>query len=158
MSLISFPFLDTSHRTSLVQKRVILFIFHYVCLCRASNTDRACVGGLDNLHFFLPHLLWFQISNIKVMPGLSPFEIKLDVQRCKREDITVKFVDECLVVQTRKVQPDDNSIVARKYSKRTYPVELSKYDKDSLHYEFDDHGMLNIQIQPIKTKADETTK
>lgn len=92
------------------------------------------------------------------MPGLSPFEIKLDVQSWKREDITVKFVDECLVVQTRKVQPDDNSIVARKYSKRTYPVELTKYDKDSLQYEFDDHGMLNIQIQPIKKKAEETTE
>lgn len=79
------------------------------------------------------------------------FEIKLDVQRCKREDIKVGFVDDCLVIQTRKCQPDDNSIVARKFSKRTYPIELSMYDKDTLHYEFDDKGMLNVQIHLKKT-------
>lgn len=83
------------------------------------------------------------------MPG-ECFEIKLDVNRCKREDITVEFVDSNLVIQTRKCQPDDNSIVARKFSKRTYPIELSKYDKDSLHYEFDDTGMLKIQLLPRK--------
>lgn len=85
------------------------------------------------------------------MPG-ECFEIKLDVQRCKREDITVQFVDDCLVIQTRKCQPDDNSIVARKFSKRTYPIEMSKYDKDTLEYEFDDKGMLKVQIQPKKTE------
>lgn len=73
-------------------------------------------------------------------------EIKLDVQRCKREDITVEFVDNFLVIQTRKCKPDDNSIVARKFSKRIYPIELTKYDKESLKYEFDDKGMLNVQI------------
>lgn len=76
------------------------------------------------------------------------FEITLDVQRCKKEDIVVQFVDDCLVVQTRKCNPDDNSIVSRKFSKRKYPIETDKYDKDSLHYEFDEHGMLKIQIQP----------
>lgn len=81
------------------------------------------------------------------------FEIKLDVQSCKREDITVMFIDDCLVVQMRKCEPDDNSIVARKFSKRVYPIELSKYNKDSLHYEFDGHGMLNIQVQPRTSEA-----
>lgn len=83
------------------------------------------------------------------MPG-ECFEISLDVQRCKREDITVEFVDNCLVIQTKKCQPDDNSIEARMFSKRTYPIELTKYDKDSLHYEFDQKGMLKIQILPKK--------
>lgn len=86
------------------------------------------------------------------MPG-ECFEVKLDVQKCNKEDITVTFDDNCLVVQTRKCQPDDNSIVARKFSKRVYPIELTKYDKSTLHYEFDSHGMLNIQIQP-KAKDD----
>jgi Hsp20/alpha crystallin family len=99
-------------------------------------------------------LFWLRISTIAVMPG-ECFEIKLDVQRCKREDITVEFVDNCLVIQTRKCQPGDNSIVARKFSKRMYPIELSKYDKDSLQYEFDDKGMLNVQIHP--KKVEETT-
>lgn len=85
------------------------------------------------------------------MPG-ECFEIKLDVQRCKREDITVEFVDDCLVIQTRKCQPDDNSIVARKFSKRVYPIEAT-YDKKSLHYEFDDNGMLKVQIYPKKAEG-----
>lgn len=84
------------------------------------------------------------------MPG-ECFEVRLDVNRCKREDITVELIDNCLVIQTRKCQPDDNSIVARKFSKRMYPIELSKYDKDTLHYEFDQNGMLKIQILPKKT-------
>lgn len=108
---------------------------------------------LDYLHSFflslLPHLFWFIISTAQVMPG-ECFEIKLDVNRCKREDVTVEFVDNCLVVQTRKCQPDDNSIVARKFSKRVYPIEMSKYDKETLHYEFDQNGMLKIQILPKK--------
>lgn len=78
----------------------------------------------------------------------SCFEIIMDVQRCKKEDIVVSFVDDCLVVQVRKCNPNDNSIVARKFSKRTYPIETDKYDKDSLHYEFDEHGMLKIKIHP----------
>ena len=86
------------------------------------------------------------------MPG-ECFEIKLDVQRCKREDITVEFIDNCLVIVTRKCSPDDNSIVARKFSKRTYPIELTKYDKDTLKYEFDDDGMLKIQILPKKIET-----
>lgn len=81
------------------------------------------------------------------MPGKC-YEIKLDIQRCKREDIAVELTEDCLVVQTRKCAPDDNSIVARKFSKRTYPIDLNVYDKNSLHYEFDDHGMLNITIKP----------
>lgn len=81
-------------------------------------------------------------------PGES-FEIKLDVQNCKQEDITVELVDNCVVIHTRKCQPDDNSIVARKFSKRTYHVEVSKYDPSTLHYEIVD-GMLSLQIQPKK--------
>lgn len=81
------------------------------------------------------------------------FEIKLDVQRCKREDITVEFVESSLVIQTRKCQPGDNSIVARKFSKRIYPIELSKYDKDTLQYDFDEKGMLNVKIYPKKSEA-----
>lgn len=88
------------------------------------------------------------------MPG-ECFEIKMDVQRFKREDIIVEFVDDCLVIHTRKCAPGDNSIVARKFSKRTYPVELSKFDKETMHYEFDDKGMLNVQIQ--RKKVDSTT-
>lgn len=79
------------------------------------------------------------------------FEIKLDVNRCKREDIKVEFVDDCLVIQTKRCDPEDNSIVARKFSKRKYPIELSVYDKESLHYEFDDKGMLNVHIHQKKT-------
>lgn len=92
------------------------------------------------------------------MPG-ECFEITLDVQRCKREDITVSFVDGCLEVQTKKCALDDNSIVARKFSKRKYPIELSKYDQNSMKYEFDDHGMLKIQIYPktTDTSADSST-
>jgi hypothetical protein len=60
----------------------------------------------------------------------------------------VEVTENSLIVQTRKCQPGDNSIVARKFSKRTYPIDLTVYDKNSLHYEFDDHGMLNISIKP----------
>jgi Hsp20/alpha crystallin family len=98
--------------------------------------------------FFLNVLLFLGIAVAKVMPGES-FEVKLDVQKCKKEDITVSFDDNgCLVVQTRKCLPGDNSIVARKFSKRVYPIELSKFDKSTLQYDFDDNGMLNIQIHP----------
>lgn len=78
------------------------------------------------------------------------FEVKLDVQRCKREDITVTFVENNLVVRTRKCQPEDNSIVARKFSSRVYPIEMSQYDKDTLHYEFDQDGMLIIHVYKRK--------
>lgn len=82
------------------------------------------------------------------MPGAKCYEIKLDVQRSNRDDIKVEVSENCLIVQTRKCEPGDNSIVARKFSKRTYPIDLEVYDKNSLHYEFDDHGMLNITIKP----------
>jgi hypothetical protein len=84
------------------------------------------------------------------MPGnkIECFEVTLDINRCKREDITVEIIDDCLVIQTRKCKPDDNSIVARKFSKRMYPIEMSKYDKESLQYEFDKNGMLKINIKP----------
>lgn len=81
------------------------------------------------------------------------FEVKLDVQQFKKEEITVRFIDDCLVVQTRKCDPDDNSIVARKFSKRVYPIELSKYDSESLHYEFDDKGMLTIRVHERTSDA-----
>ncbi|CAG9806131.1 unnamed protein product [Chironomus riparius] len=84
------------------------------------------------------------------MPNNS-FEINLDVQRCKREEVTVELSGDSIVVNTRKCAPDDNSIVARKFSKRTYPINLQMYDKDSLIYEFNKDGMLKIQIFPKKS-------
>lgn len=85
------------------------------------------------------------------MPN-SSFEINLDVQRYKREEVTVELSEDSIVVNTRKCAPDDNSIVARKFSKRTYPINLQMYDKDSLIYEFNKNGMLKIQIFPKKTE------
>lgn len=81
------------------------------------------------------------------------FEINLDCQRFKREDITVELLEDCnlIVVNTRKVNKDDNSIVARKFSKRMYPINLTQYDKDSLVFNFDENGMLKIQIFLKKT-------
>ena len=80
------------------------------------------------------------------------FEVMMDVQRCIREDITVEVLDNCLTVNLRKCASDDCSIVARKFSKRIYPLPLDvEYDKDSLKYEFDKNGMLRIQIFPKKT-------
>lgn len=86
------------------------------------------------------------------MPN-SSFEINLDVQRFKRDEVSVELLEDCIVVNTRKCAPDDNSIVARKFSKRTYPINLKIYDKDSLIYEFDKSGMLKIQIFPKKTET-----
>ncbi|KAG5681126.1 hypothetical protein PVAND_010586 [Polypedilum vanderplanki] len=78
------------------------------------------------------------------------FEINLDVQRCKREDISVELQDNCIVVTTKKCNPDDNSIVARKFSKRTYPLNiLQKYDKESLRYEFDKN---DASIKPVSVR------
>ena len=48
------------------------------------------------------------------MPN-SSFEINLDVQRFKREEVSVELLEDCIVVNTRKCEPDDNSIVARKF-------------------------------------------
>ena len=75
------------------------------------------------------------------------FEVKLDVQRCKREDIVISFIGDCLVVQMKKCSPDDNSIVARRFSKRIYPLNLDKFDKNTLQYKLCDDGMLTIQVQ-----------
>lgn len=80
----------------------------------------------------------------------SCFEISIDIQRFKKEDITIELNDNCIVVNTRKCQPDDNSIVARKFSKRMYPINTQIYDKDSMTYEFGNNGMLKIQIFPKK--------
>lgn len=82
----------------------------------------------------------------------SCFEINLDIQRYKREDITVELLDNLIIVNTRKCHPDDNSIVARKFSKRTYPINLQLYDKNSLSYEFGTNGMLKIQLFPKKSQ------
>jgi hypothetical protein len=82
------------------------------------------------------------------MPENSCFEITLDVNRCKREEISVELLDNLIVVHTRKCQEGDNSIVARKFSKRMYPIDLDKFDKDSLKYEIDAGGMLKIQLFP----------
>jgi HSP20 family molecular chaperone IbpA len=91
------------------------------------------------------------------MPG-ECYEIKLDVQRCNRDEIAVEVTENSLIVQTRKCHPEDNSIVARKFSKRTYPIDLNVYDRNSLHYEFDDHGMLNISIKPkSETSSQQST-
>lgn len=79
------------------------------------------------------------------MPGES-FQLKLDIQRCKREDITVEMDGNCLVINTRKFDPEDNSIVARKFSKRMYPIS-DKFDKSTLKYEFDENGMLLVRIE-----------
>lgn len=85
----------------------------------------------------------------------SCFEICLDVQRCKREDITVEILDNSIVVNTRKCNPDDFSIVARKFSKRVYPINTDKYEINSLKYDFDKNGMLKIQISPRKLKTED---
>lgn len=126
-----------------------------------SHTAYACVCVTARLLLVFVLLAFFSLIVVRnlshygrAMPG-ECFEIKLDVQRCKREDIVVEWLDNCLVIHTRKCKPGDNSIVARKFSKRTYPVELSKFDKETMHYEFDDKGMLNVQIHP--KKADTTT-
>jgi HSP20 family molecular chaperone IbpA len=74
------------------------------------------------------------------------FEINLDVQRFKREDVNIELQENCIVINVRKVKEDDNSIVARKFSKRTYPIELNKYDKNSFVSELKSDGMLKIKI------------
>lgn len=52
-----------------------------------------------------------------------------------------------------QVKEGDNSIVARKFSKRTYPLDMDKYDRDSLVSNFDDNGMLRIQLFRKKENA-----
>ena len=73
------------------------------------------------------------------------FEISLDVQNCRREEVQIELKEDCIVINTRKVKTDDNSIVARKFSKRIYPLEIGKYDKESLTTHFE-NGMLRIKI------------
>lgn len=86
------------------------------------------------------------------MQNIDCFEIKLDVMRCKREEICVELNQNQIIVTMRKCKLGDNSIVARKFSKRIYPIDLNKFDKESLIYEINDHGMLKIQINPFLKK------
>lgn len=79
------------------------------------------------------------------MTNSGSFEISLDVQNCRRDEIQIELKEDCIVINTRKVNKDDNSIVARKFSKRTYPIELKNYDKESLTSHFE-NGMLRIKI------------
>jgi HSP20 family molecular chaperone IbpA len=80
------------------------------------------------------------------------FEINLDVQRCNRDDVSVELHDNCIIINTRKCSPEEeHSIVARKFSKRTYPLETVNYDKSTFRYDFDKNGMLKIQIFRKKT-------
>lgn len=82
------------------------------------------------------------------------FEVKLDVGLFEPEELTVKLVNNCVVIEGKhEEREDDHGHVSRHFVRR-YPVP-KEYNADAISSTLNDDGVLSIIVPPLVAPEDE---
>lgn len=81
------------------------------------------------------------------------FEVKLDVGLFEPEELTVKMVNNCIVVEGKhEEREDDHGHVSRHFVRR-YPLP-KEYNADAVASTLNDEGVLSISVPPLLPPVD----